>query len=159
MASAFEPDLSGTIVAGLFHGHMNTVVTTDPHGRQPTTIISMADDWHLVVEWDFHGTMIRAGMLGGQWRVQAILESVGPGPELVVVDSLVDIATGGVATALGRSYSETFFIGPNVPNQAGAYWLSTIITSVGVGGVPGPFAGYFESPTLMFHQGESLPQA
>jgi hypothetical protein len=38
------------------------------------------------------------------------------------------------------------------------YWLATIITSVGVNGVPGPFAGYYESPTLMFHSGESLPQ-
>lgn len=159
MASAFEPDLTGTIVAGLFHGHMNSVVTTDPHGRTPTSVISMQDDWHLVVEWEFHGLLIQGGLLSGKWRVQAVLESIGPGEERVVADRFVDIATGGVATPFGRKYTETFFIGPNVPATPGPYWLATIVTSEGISGIPGPFAGYFESPTLMFHRGVSLPQA
>lgn len=159
MASAFEPDLTGTIVAGLFHGHMNSVVTTDPHGRTPTSVISMQDDWHLVVEWEMHGILIQGGLLSGKWLVQAVLESMGPGDDLIVAEREVDIATGGVATALGRKYTETFFIGPNVPNKPGTYWLGTVITSKGTNGVPGPFAGYFESPTLMFHEGLSLPQA
>jgi hypothetical protein len=158
MASAFEPDLGGTVVAGLFHGHMETVVSTDPHGRTPTTVISLQDDWHLQVDWEFHGTMIRAGMLGGRWHVQAVLESIGPGSDRIIADRFVDIQTGGAAIPLGRKYSETFIIGPNVPKEPGVYWLATIITSVGVNGVPGPFAGYYESPTLMFHSGESLPQ-
>jgi hypothetical protein len=156
--AVFEPDLSGTPISDLFHGHMSTLVLTDPHGRTPDTIISMTDDWHLKVEWQFHGTMVRGGLVGGKWRVQAFMESIGPGDEMIVATKEVDIATGGVPDAFGRAYSETFLIGPNIPSSPGPYKLVTVITCVGATGVPGPFAGYDEYPMLQFYAGANLPQ-
>ena len=142
----FEPQLPGPYQA-LFHGHIQTQVT-DPHGTPASTIISMQDDWHLQVNWQVHGMFVPS--VSGTWKVRAYLESIGPGPELLVADR--DIAMTG-----GSSYSETFFIGPNVPNEAGPYKLVTVITAENMAGGPAPFAAYDEGGILQFHEGPSLP--
>lgn len=142
----FEPELPGPYQY-LFHGHVQTQVT-DPHGTPAATIISMTDDWHLQVNWQVHGLFVPS--ICGTWQVRAYLESIGPGPELLVASR--DISMNGQ-----NDYSHVFLIGPNVPNRPGPYKLVTVLTSLNALGRPAPFAGYDEGPILQFYEGPSLP--
>jgi hypothetical protein len=142
----FEPSLPGPYQF-LFHGHIQTAVT-DPHGTPVPTIISLTDDWHLTVNWEVHGLFVPS--VGGKWIVRAYLESIGPGPEPMVAQAEIPM-TGGT------NYTKTFFIGPNVPSEAGPYKLVTVITSLNLLGTPAPFAAYDEGPILQFYQGQALP--
>ena len=142
----FEPSLPGPYDV-LFHGHMQAQVT-DPHGTPAPTIISLTDDWHLQVSWQVHGAFVAS--IGGKWQIRAYLESVGPGPEVLV-------ASRDVAMTGATNYNEIFFIGPNVPTQAGPYQLVTVLTSLNLLGTPAPFAAYEMGPILQFYQGPSLP--
>lgn len=135
---------------GTLHGHINTAVT-DPHGVAPTNVINLQNDWHLSVEWQLHGAAVP--MIAGKWRVQAYLELMGPGPDILVVNDVVDIASGGTPDPFGLSYSKVFFIGPNNPPTPGVYKLMTVITSESASGTPGPFAAFEEGPSLQFYQG------
>jgi hypothetical protein len=142
----FEPSFPGPYQY-LFHGHMQAQVT-DPHGTPAPTIISLTDDWHLQVNWQVHGLFVPS--ICGTWQIRAYLESIGPGPELLVANR--DVAMTGANT-----YSQLFFIGPNIPSDPGPYKLVTVITSLNALGTPAPFAGYDEGQVLQFYEGPSLP--
>lgn len=142
----FEPQLPGPY-QHLFHGHIQTQVT-DPDGTPASTIISMTDRWSLTVRWQVHGLFVPS--IGGKWRIRAYLESIGPGPEL-------EVARADVAMTGGSDYTETFRIGPYMPDKPGPYRLVTVITSVNLMDTPAPFAGYDEGPILQFFEGPSLP--
>jgi hypothetical protein len=141
----FEPQFPSPFGA-FFQGQFQAQVT-DPHGQPAATIISMKDDWHLQVTWQVTGALVPS--IGGKWQIRAYLESIGPGPEVMVANREVDI-TGA------NNYSETFFIGPNVPNIAGPYKLVTVLTSTNLLGLPAPFAAYDEGPLLQFFAGDSI---
>lgn len=142
----FEPQLPGPYQY-LFHGHLQTQVS-DPEGTPSSTIISLTDRWNLTVSWQVHGLFVPS--IGGKWQIRAYLESIGPGPELEVVNEDV-IMTGG------SDYSETYRIGPRIPDRPGPYRLVTVITALNLLGTPAPFAGYDEGPILQFYEGPSLP--
>lgn len=142
----FEPQLPGPY-QHLFHGHIQTQVT-DPEGTPASTIISMTDRWSLTVRWQVHGLFVPS--IGGKWRIRAYLESIGPGPEL-------EVARADVAMTGGSDYTETFRIGPYMPDKPGPYRLVTVITSVNLMDTPAPFAGYDEGAILQFFEGSSLP--
>jgi hypothetical protein len=135
---------------GTLHGHLTSVVS-DPHGVSPTTVINLNHDWHLTVDWQLHGPAVP--MIAGNWRVQAYLESMGPGPEIPVVSDTVSIASGGTADPFGLSYHRDYIIGPNTPAEEGVYKLVTVITSESPSGTPGPFAAFEEGPLLQFYRG------
>ena len=141
----FEPQFPDAF-SGYFHGDIQTQVS-DPHGIAPTTIISMQDDWHLKVDWQVNGSLVPS--ICGKWHVRAYLESMGPGPEILVANRDIEF-TGN------SDYSETFFIGPNVPNVEGAYKLVTVITSTNKLGLPSPFAAYDEGPILQFYPAQNV---
>lgn len=137
----FEPQIPNYL-----SGTFNTKVT-DPHGVDAGTIISMTDDWHLQVSWKVQGTLVP--LVCGKWHIRAYLESIGPGPEVLVANRTIDMS--------GNSdYSETFFIGPNVPNREGPYKLVTVMTSTNKFGKPAPFAAYDEGPILQFFQADTI---
>jgi hypothetical protein len=142
----FEPRFPDQY-SNLFHGDMKTTVT-DPHGIPDSTIISRADDWHLQVDWNVNGALV--GAIAGTWHVRCYLESMGPGPEVLVASA--DVALNG-----GNNYSRTFIIPVGTPPQAGAYKLVTVITFTNVLGNPGLFAGYDEFGLLQFYDGPALP--
>lgn len=141
----FEPDFPSPFQA-FFHGHLQCAVI-DAHGQPANTIISMQDDWHMRVEWQVHGMLV--GSIGGTWQIRAYLESIGPGNEVVLVNRNVPM-TGQ------NNYSETFIIGPNVPNVEGPYKIVVVLTSTNLLGLPAPFAAYEEVPMLQFFPGPSL---
>lgn len=142
----FEPQLPGPW-QHLFSGQMQIGVT-DPNGTPASTIISLTDSWNLQVSWQVTGLFVPS--IGGKWLVRAFVESIGPGPELLVASA--DIPMTGL-----NNYSRVFNIGPSVPGQAGPYKLVVVITSTNLLGTPSPFAGYAEGPILQFYSGPSLP--
>ena len=141
----FEPQFPSPF-STLFRGQIQTLIT-DPHGQPATTIISMQDDWHLQVNWQVQGTLVPS--IGDKWHIRAYVESIGPGPE-------VQVASRDIVMTGATNYSETFFIGPNVPNQAGPYKLVVVLTSTNLLNMPAPFAAYDEGPVLQFYSAESV---
>lgn len=138
---AFEPDLGP-----LFRGDMQAVVL-DPHGQQPTTIVSLKDDFHLKVSWQLYGPLVP--LMAGKWKVQAFLESIGPGPEPTLF--LGEYAMGNTNYSCEQPiYPKSLLLTP------GVYKLVTVITAVDSLNRPAPFAAYVEGPMLQFYEGESL---
>ena len=142
----FEPQFPDEF-SHLFHGHIQSQMT-DPHGVPASSIVSLDQDWHLQVNWQVHGALVPA--IGGTWHLRAYLESIGPGPEMQVAS--VDVPLNG-----GTNYTQTFFIGPGVPGQAGAYKLVTVLTYSDILGNPGLFAGYDETGLIQFYEGPRVP--
>ena len=142
----FEPQLPGPYQY-LFHGHIQTQVS-DPQGTPAATVISMTDEWHLEVTWQLHGIFVP--LLCGIWHVRAYLESIGPGPELIIADEQTPM-TGA------NNYRLLLRIPPNRPSEEGPYKLVTVITAKNQQGNPAPFAGFDEGPVLAFYSGASLP--
>lgn len=134
---------------GALTANLSTEVT-DPNGLVPEkTIIRRNDTWNLRVRWNLSGMLV--GMLAGNWHVKAYLESFGPQAEPVVVDDkTVTIASGFSGDPFSLAYDKTYPIN-NLPLEAGAYRLVTVITSLTPAGTPGPFAGYDEGPMLQFY--------
>lgn len=142
----FEPQFPGPYQY-LFHGHMQAKVS-DPNGTPASTIISMTDAWKLDVSWQVHGLFVPS--ICGKWKITAFLESIGPGPEPILFERVVQM-TGK------NEYSETFLIGPGQPTEPGPYKLVVVLTSLTPAGKPAPFAGNVELPLLQFYEGPSLP--
>lgn len=122
---------------------------SDPNGLIPdATIIRLADSWRLTVDWTLSGLLV--GMLAGDWKVQAFLESFGPQSEILVVDETISLASGFV-NPFSLVYHLDKDIAAGAVTEAGVYRLVTVITSVTPAGTPGPFAGYDEGPMLQFY--------
>ncbi len=135
---------------GALTANLSTEVTDDNGLVPDKTIIRMKDTWYLHVRWNLSGMLV--GMLAGNWHVQAYLESFGPQNEPVIVDDkTVTIASGFSGDPFSLSYDQPYKI-TNLPLEAGAYRLVTVITSLTPAGTPGPFAGYDEGPMLQFYE-------
>lgn len=141
----FEPELPAPF-SSFFSGTINTAVI-DTFGNPASTIISMQDSWTLQVVWNLSGTLVPS--IGGKWQVRAYLESLGPGPEMLIANRTVNM-DGSL------NYAENFVIGPGEPNTAGAYKLVTVLTSTNLLGAPAPFAAYDEGGILQFFEGHSI---
>lgn len=149
----FEPQLPSPYQY-LFHGHIHTEVK-DPHGTEPQVILSLTDEWMLVVEWQVHGLFVPS--IGGKWLVDAYLESIGPADfEDLVVHREVTM-TGGTDYRLEMRIPARTPIPGGKSITPGAYKLVTVITALNLFGRPAPFAGYEEGPILQFFEGPSLP--
>lgn len=149
---AFEPTFPGQF-ATYFRGDIHTVIS-DPDGVPASNIISLRDHFTLEVSWDMIGTMV--GSIGGIWHVRAYLESIGPGPEML-------IASRDVKMTGQPHYHEAFNIDPdNLPDpnikkiSEGMYKLGIVLTSTNLLGKPAPFAGYEEGNILQFFESESV---
>lgn len=148
----FEPQFPSQYLH-LFHGHIQLKVT-DPTGQLPSTIISLQDPWKLEVSWQLHGMLV--GNMGGTWHVRAYVESIGPGPEILIAK------WDGPITGQNQ-YNIPFIIQPAAlqpppPDriEEGAYKLVVVVTSTNLQGGPSPFAGYEEGPVIQFFKGASM---
>jgi hypothetical protein len=148
----FEPSFPGPL-QNLFHGHIQAEIT-DPHGSPPSTIISLTDDFHINVTWQVHGQLVPC--ICGKWQVRVYVESIGPGPELI-------IGTRDVAMTGDINYAETIIIVPgtafpptNEALVAGVYKVVVIVTSTNLKGQPSPFAGYVELPLIHLFKGANV---
>jgi hypothetical protein len=134
--------------SGTLSGNM-TCEVRDVHSPAPTNIIDLNTGWHLRAVWDLSGPMVP--MLAGNWKLTAYLESIGPGPEIVVLDRLVPIASGRTGPFQLQYDIDTHISQPNQPTEAGPYKLVVVITSQAPDGTPGAFAAFDEGPILQFY--------
>lgn len=143
-------DLSGDIVATV-HEH---------GGIDPVTIIEIGTPWAINVSWSLKGP--NAHMVAGTWHVHANMESIGPGPELSLVD-FADPACSSLAlpNATGDYFCHfdvpgTLLTPADVPHQSLPMKLVVVITYRDVLGHLGPIAGYYEGPVLQFFNDEHV---
>ena len=140
-------------------GLFDASITSFQHeiaGAPPSTIIRTDQTWHIHVSWQTTG--LATGMIGGTWHVHAYLESVGPGPDISVVDPADHFIplTPGVSPV---NYNIVLDVPPNViglapgnnMNTTGLYKLVVALTYVDLTSAPGPMAAFEEGPTLQFY--------
>lgn len=141
MASIQLPIPSPLITSGSF-----TANVVDPGSGNPTSVIRTEDAWSVSAEWSLQGPVV--AILGGTWRLQVALESIGnQGVEMVSPQTLVNYASGtltGVAPNQTMSFSASVNFPPGTPSIAGApdvaYHVSALLTYITPANAPGPFA-------------------
>jgi hypothetical protein len=101
----------------LFNGNM-TAVVNDNNGA-PSNVIEESAPFSIDVSWSYN----TFGLLGGQWRVQAFAESIGPGPE-------VSLGTAGpVPAAPDGAKAATIVVAANTlpKSPSGVYKIVTVL--------------------------------
>ena len=136
----FQPMAAPTL-----SGNVDPLVVTST-GPDPTMILSVNTTWYIRVNWYITGYI--AAALGGDWRVQAFLESMGPGFEGPVAGP-VNLSLAVAAPATTRNYVLTLTVPANPLIVAGAYKLVLTILHVN-GGVSTQMAAFVEGPILQF---------
>lgn len=141
MASIQLPIPSPLITGGTFSADV-----LDPGSGNPTRVIRTEDAWSVSAEWSLQGPVV--AILGGRWRLQVALESIGnQGVEMVSPQVLVNYASGtltGVAPNQTMSFAASVDFPAGTPSIAGApdvaYHVSALLTYVTPASAPGPFA-------------------
>jgi hypothetical protein len=105
-------------------GTFNALVL-DNNGA-PSTVLEAGQEIHIRAEWTIDN--ISALLLGGEWEVSVYVESIGPGPEMLIGSERVPVDGG-------RDYNTTVVVPantlPNDPlpaNQSGVYKLIVVLT-------------------------------
>jgi len=145
MASIQLPIPSPLITSGNF-----TADILDPVSGNPTRVIRTEDPWSVSAEWDLQGPVV--AILGGRWRLQVALESIGnQGVEMVAPPVFVNYSAGtltGVAPNERMSFAASVAFAPGTPSLGGApdvaYHLSALLTYTTPAGAPGPFAAVID---------------
>ncbi len=127
----------------------------------PTTIIRTDQPWRVHIEWRTRG--LAAAVQGGQFKVNAYLESIGPGQDLrlPLATAISKPLLSGVLSAVPapdfwqRDYAADVSVAPGVvptdPEASRPYKLVVAITYDMPSGTPGPMAGFQEGPILQFY--------
>ncbi|MFZ1395841.1 MAG: hypothetical protein WAS33_03035 [Candidatus Promineifilaceae bacterium] len=133
-----------------------TAKVLDETGVEPALIIKEGSPWAVDIKWEMKGSNWQ--MIGGYWHVHLNLESIGPGPDLSLVDFAdPDCQNQPLPSATGE-YSCHFdvpgdFISlNNVPHQSLAMKLVVLLTYVNRLGQRGPIAAYWEGPIVQFYE-------
>jgi hypothetical protein len=133
------------MVAPALSGNVTPPVITSA-GPDPTVILSVNTAWNIQVSWSVTGFL--AATLGGEWRLQAFLESMGIGFEGSVAGP-VTVPLAMAPPAATRNYAQNLAVPGNPAIGQGAYKLVLTILHVN-GGVPTQMAAFVEGPLLQF---------
>jgi hypothetical protein len=125
-------------------GALTTLQVFDA-GPNPNTVIRRAEAWSVRVEWNISGGIAPA--IGGDWRVNVLLESMGGGFEGQVATQIVPVSAAPPAVI--RNYSATLNIPGGLVPQAGVYKLVVAILHQNLG-LPTRMAGFEEGPLMQF---------
>src|SRR5262245_25683457 len=84
---------------GLLEGDVTAVKVTDPPlypGQKGNLVLDPTQPFTIELEWYIDGPFapIAKAAMGPEWTVRVFVESIGPGPELVLVDTVVSTASG-----------------------------------------------------------------
>lgn len=115
-------------------------------GPSPNTVIRRGESWSVKVDWNISGGIAPA--IGGEWRVNVLLESMGGGFEGTVATTLIPVSAAPVAPI--RNYSATLNIPAGTPPNPGVYKLVVAILHQNLG-VPTRMAGFEEAPLVQFY--------
>jgi hypothetical protein len=127
----------------------------DPGGA-PNTIIKTTDAF--TVRLRFAVDQPGASLLGGQWLVRAYAESVGPGQEQQIGNTVAQNVSAGVPG--GPPARLEYTVDVNVPagtlddesaTSSGVYKLAAIVTHQNFGG-PTVLAGFVEGPIVQLRE-------
>jgi hypothetical protein len=127
----------------------------DPGGA-PNTIIKTTDAF--TVRLRFAVDQPGASLLGGQWLVRAYAESVGPGQEQQIGNTVAQNVSAGVPG--GPPARLEYTVDVNVPAgtlddegaaSSGVYKLAAIVTHQNFGG-PTVLAGFVEGPIVQLRE-------
>jgi hypothetical protein len=133
-----KPHLVGDIFASVY----------EVGGANPTTIISVDQDWGVRIRWDLKGSL--APFICGEWCLHLRLESMGPGREL-----LFSLPRRIPLNPCGRgSYYVDFRIkrGMIKPHHCSIPYKPVVtLTYYTVCHKPGPIAGFVELPIIQFY--------
>jgi hypothetical protein len=131
------------------------VQVLDPGGA-PNTIIRTADPFAVRVR--FAVDQPGASLLGGQWLIRAYAESVGPGDEKQIGNTVALNVSAGVpgGPPARLEYTATVQVPAGTladegPNSSGVYKLVVIVTHNNFGG-PTVLAGFSEGPVIQMRQ-------
>jgi hypothetical protein len=136
----FQPELAPAL-----SGTANATVMSQ--GLNPTTILSVNTPWSIQLNWSMTGLL--ASSIGGDWRLQAFVESMGVGFEGLVAGPLSIPVTFAPIVNNTRTYVQNLPVPANPAIGVGAYKLVVTITHVNAG-VPTQIAAYMEGPILQF---------
>lgn len=139
----FGNAFAGTISATV---HEHTGAGDPP--APPTTIIRRNNPWAINVRWQTTG--IGTGMVTGRWHLHTYLESIGPGPDV----DLIDPADHVISLTPGPS-PVNYFVHFDVPASKnppeGLYKLGISLRYLEPTGSPGPMAAFVEGPVLQLY--------
>lgn len=139
--------------SGAFDGTI-TATVHEQGNPEPTFIIKTSDPWTVDVNWTNTGFL--QPMTGGTYDLHLLLERMGPGTDLDLVDSF-NIADHIIPLTPGvTDYTKPVDINPaDVPTNPiidGVYKLVVLLRYYDLTGAPGPIAAYEEiSPLLQFY--------
>jgi len=131
-------------------------ITAVPHehgGVAPASIIRTDQSWAVNVRWTTTG--LATSMISGDWHLHVYLESIGPGPDLDLIDA---VNPGHVVPLTPGPSPVSYFVHFDI--QAGAvtappagilYKLAVTLTYFDAAGAPGPMAAFEEGPLLQFY--------
>jgi len=136
----FQPELAPALSGAVSASVMSI-------GPNPTTILNVNTPWSIQLRWSITGYLMSA--IGGDWRLQAFLESMGGGFEGTVAGPVGHPVALGTVVDSTRNYTQTLPVPPNPAIHAGAYKLVITITHVNLG-LPTQLAAYVEGPILQF---------
>jgi hypothetical protein len=115
-------------------------------GVAPTNVINASQGFDAHLEWELCGAMV--GILGGNWHVRLLLESMGPDPEHVLptpVGKTVPLSSGVPCPTNPNCTCWTTNINVGAQGVApGTYKPVIALTYVDTNGNPGPIAGFAE---------------
>jgi hypothetical protein len=144
----FETPFSKFLFAGVV-----TSLQQENGGAYPETIIRTSQSWAVTVSWTTTG--LATGMIAGDWHLHLFLESIGPGPDLDLIDA--DSAEHIIPLTPGPSpvhYSVRVDVPATAvvaPGQGRLYKLAASLTYFEPGGAAGPMAAFEEGPILQFY--------
>lgn len=157
-ASQFDPHVQAS-GEELFRGEFLSVDIRDlpslPH-EVPNRVLELQKEFFIEVAWKVSGVEVPLRMSAvNHWSVFVYGESVGPGPELALMQAPIQVPVGPMKPET-MSWSETlalkFPIEQFDENDSGVYKLCIVIfAESSLPGAGNDIIGYTEIPTVLFH--------
>jgi hypothetical protein len=168
MPQNFDPNIPG-IIQGEVTGLSVIDPAADLPGELGNLVINQNRDFEVLVSWEvfqpFAPLWVEGlGALGASWNVRVYAESVGPGDEIEIGSTAVDVSANVACSVHGgivncRGYSATVPVPAGTlkedsPSQSGVYKLvATVFLNSNLGEPGFDMAGYQEGPVIRAEDG------
>jgi hypothetical protein len=157
MGFKFDPNITG-----LISGQFTSLLVSEPGGLGASNlVIDPSQTFDISVEWTLSQPLSNlwlAALSPADWSLTAYAESVGPGPEIMLKQDNVTIASGVQNPPNTFTWNHTFTVGPNVLDEenpgnptgpSGVYKLVVTAFLNSTLGTPGyDIMGFEEGPII-----------
>jgi hypothetical protein len=118
----------------------------------PNLVLPVNRDWKIRVDWKLQGTDQNGnqtvGSLGGDWKIRAYAESVGPGDEKKIAD--VTVPLNSQPPTSPRNYATLLNIPANTL-EPGPYKIVVLVNYSNLG-MPKRMAAFAEGPVVEIYE-------